>query len=562
MYKLTFLIPYYNHPATIQKLVSYLSKYELDILIIDDGSNEESKKALREIPNAHFIDFNPKVENFKIHIFTRNLNGGKGAALKDGMQIANLLGFTHIFQIDADMQHQVEKIIDFIHLSKDSPNSLICGNPMYGSEAPKARIYGRKITNFWVFVNTLGGNLKDVMCGMRIYPLKFILPLLKKCSSNRMDFDPEILILAYKSQIPFLWIDVLVTYQDGGISHFKAFKDNLLISKMHAKHFFLLPHFVLSQLFQTKKNWWERKEKAGYIFLNITLFLVTILPRFILNFFILLVTFCYFIFSKEERNNLSQFYDYLAYHQKQKPLGFWKKQLAIYSNFYHFGWAICDKIAVWKGKINHKDLILPNRELMDKELRSLKRGQVLLTSHYGNIEIARALSNEFSKLEITILVYQKNSVNFINMINKISKNKLQIIFIDKFNIYTIFELQKIIDNGGHIGIMGDRVSVSNSKNALMDFLGKPCYFPEGAFLIAGLLKAKISALWCEKIQDKYQIELEVISDETLQLSRDKSKSIRPFLQTYITLLEKRVSKFPHLWFNFYNFWEQNVKTKL
>lgn len=562
MYKLAFLIPYYNHPATIQKLVSYLLKYELDILIIDDGSNEEAKKSLKELPNAHFIAFNSQIKDFKIHIFTRTSNGGKGAALKDGMQIANSLGFTHIFQIDADMQHQVEKITDFIHLSKSSPNALVCGNPIYGKDAPKARIYGRKITNFWVFVNTLGGKLKDVMCGMRIYPLKFILPLLKHCSSNRMDFDPEILILAYKAQVPFLWLDVLVTYQKGGISHFKAFKDNLLISKMHAKHFFLLPHFILSQFFQREENWWEHKEKAGYIFLNFTLFLVVILPRFILKFCILMVTFCYFVFSKKERKNLSQFYDYLAYYQKQESLGFWKKQLAIYLNFYYFGWVICDKIAVWKGKIECKDLILLNKTLIEKELSSSKRGQILLTSHYGNVEIARALSNEFNKIEIAILVYQKNSINFINMINKISENKLRIIYIDEFDIYTILELQKLVDNGGHIGIMGDRISINNSKNVLINFLGKPCYFPQGAFLIAGLLKTKISALWCEKIHNKYQIELEAISDEILQLGRDKNKSIRPFLETYVRLLEKRVSKFPHLWFNFYDFWGQNVKTKL
>lgn len=91
------------------------------------------------------------------------------------------------------------------------------------------------------------GNLKDTMCGMRIYPLGLVYPLLEQCNSDRMDFDIEILLLAYKTGIAFKWIDVVVKYESG-VSHFKGFRDNLLISKMHAKHFFLLPQFLWTLL--------------------------------------------------------------------------------------------------------------------------------------------------------------------------------------------------------------------------------------------------------------------------------------------------------------------------
>ena len=57
-----FLIPYYNHPKTIAPLVELLGAYNLDIIIVDDGSNVESKQALQAI-YAH--------NNPKIHIITR-----------------------------------------------------------------------------------------------------------------------------------------------------------------------------------------------------------------------------------------------------------------------------------------------------------------------------------------------------------------------------------------------------------------------------------------------------------------------------------------------------------
>ena len=232
--KFAFLIPFYNHPQSIKELVEYLSTYEIDIIIVDDGSNEDSKRILNSLND--------------VKILTREQNGGKGAAIKSGLHLAKeQLMYSHIFQIDADMQHELSKINDFITLSKSNPDSFICANPIYGKDAPKSRLYGRKITDFWVYINTLGGNLKDTMCGMRIYPLHLIYPLLKQCKSNRMDFDIDILILAYKHMIDFKWIDVEVKYNSNGISHFKALKDNILISKMHARHFCGLPKFIFNK---------------------------------------------------------------------------------------------------------------------------------------------------------------------------------------------------------------------------------------------------------------------------------------------------------------------------
>ena len=139
---------------------------------------------------------------------------------------------------------------------------------------------------------------------------------------------------------------------------------------------------------------------------------------------IFVVTFVYFIVSKEERKNLKKFYENLAVYTSVQQDSYLKKYWKIYRNFYEFGVAICDKIAVWKHKITYQDLKIKNIEIMDLELRSGRRGSVLLVSHYGNTEIARALSNVIKELKIVILVYKKNSSQFLELISKISKNVL------------------------------------------------------------------------------------------------------------------------------------------
>ena len=249
MYRVCFVIPYYNHPRTIVPLVEILKAFGLGIVIINDGSSPESSAALEEL-NASVIEASstPTAKTHsQIYVFHRAQNGGKGAAIKDGLQIAHQLGFSHAFQIDADMQHDLSKINDFLNASKECKEHIICAQPHYDENAPKSRLYGRKITNFWVYINTLGKDVRDSMCGMRIYPIEAVYNSLKSCG-DRMDFDIDILLYAVKNDVKLTWIQVAIKYEQS-ISHFKVFRDNALISLTHAKHFFLLPALIYKRIF-------------------------------------------------------------------------------------------------------------------------------------------------------------------------------------------------------------------------------------------------------------------------------------------------------------------------
>lgn len=589
--KTLFLIPYYNHPATIKSLVAELKRFDLDILIIDDGSDEASKKALKELENTP-----------KLQIYTRAKNGGKGAAVKDGLKIAFDKGFTHALQIDADMQHDISSIEVLLNLSSKNPKKLIAALPKYDESAPKSRLYGRKITNFWVHLNTLSFSIKDSMCGFRVYPLESIKPLLAHLKADRMDFDIEILLRAFKKDIEILWHESPVKYDKKGISHFRA-KDNLLISKTHAKHFFLLffyaPKRLKRLIFRGKKTgknlnlkenlntsfnqnlnahlnsnktlhsnknlnpsknagkaWFERKEKAGTFWLRLTFFMVRILPKPILSLCVGLVSFIYYLFSKDERANLRLFYQNLYEFSGKKPL-------SAFRNFYAFAYSICDKIAVWQNKITLKNLKFSDKNLLYKELVGAQKGHIVLSAHFGNVEITRASSNEEKVLKMTILMHKKNAENFLNFLGEISKNKLEILFVDEFDISTMIRLKEIVESGGHIGIMGDRVSINGGKNVRVNFLGKSCLFPQGAILLASLLKTKLSFLSCDKEKDHFNVNFMPINyDEKGLLSfENRAKELEFCMQKYLIHLENLVVKNPTQWFNFYDFWGQNAKNE-
>lgn len=221
------LIPHYNHSATIGKVVAELLAFDLPVLIVDDGSSSEHQAVLKSLESA------------KVRLVFREKNGGKGAAMKTGLRAAFELGFSHAVQVDADGQHNLADVVEMLAKSQENPTACVCGKPIYSDDAPKARLYGRKITNFWLAINTHSRDLADGMCGFRIYPLAASVVILNEAYiGDRMDFDSEILVHCHWRKVPLIWVETPVKYEVGGISHFRGWADNWLISKMHARLFF------------------------------------------------------------------------------------------------------------------------------------------------------------------------------------------------------------------------------------------------------------------------------------------------------------------------------------
>lgn len=77
------------------------------------------------------------------------------------------------------------------------------------------------------------------MCGFRVYPVKEIIALLKReTTGNRMEFETEIAVRWVWRGGPVINLPTRVSYPEDGVSHFAPWRDNLLISKMHATLFF------------------------------------------------------------------------------------------------------------------------------------------------------------------------------------------------------------------------------------------------------------------------------------------------------------------------------------
>ena len=225
-HRLFIVVPHFNHVEELTDFLPQLVKTQFPCLIVDDGSNTTQRSRL-----ATLVD-----DYDDVTLIEHPVNQGKGAAVLSGASYAKQHGATHILQIDADGQHSAGDIQRFLDESLNQPNTMICGRPVFDESAPKARLYGRKVTTFWVVLETWSLSIKDGLCGFRIYPLSELEKVLDaEYLGKRMDFDTEVLVKAVWHDVPLKFIDTEVQYIQGGASHFHYLRDNLLLIRLHTR---------------------------------------------------------------------------------------------------------------------------------------------------------------------------------------------------------------------------------------------------------------------------------------------------------------------------------------
>jgi len=223
------IVPHFNHHEQFSRFLPSLAATGLTCIIVDDGSEPHSYAQVAEV-----------VEKFdNVFLFAHEENRGKGAAVKTALCYALQYGCTHCIQIDADGQHNAQDIQRFVDVSRALPEKMICGRPTFDESVPKVRLYGRKITDFWVVLETLSFSIKDGLCGFRVYPIKHFHRIVDRYYvGNRMDFDTEILVKAIWAGVNLKFIDTAVRYPEAGVSHFNYLRDNLVLVRLHLRLLF------------------------------------------------------------------------------------------------------------------------------------------------------------------------------------------------------------------------------------------------------------------------------------------------------------------------------------
>jgi len=230
------LIPSYNPGGKALETVRAARAQWNPVWVIVDGSTDGSAEELTAMARG----------DPGMRVLVRERNGGKGAALLDGLIAARREGFTHALTMDADGQHPAGRIRAFMSASAAAPEAMILGDPVFDASAPRIRLRGRRIANWCTNLETLWAGVHDTLFGFRVYPIAALIEVMRHSRwMRRFDFDPEAVVRLAWRGTPLVNLPAPVRYftpQEGGVSHFNYWRDNVLLTSMYLR---LLAGFVI-----------------------------------------------------------------------------------------------------------------------------------------------------------------------------------------------------------------------------------------------------------------------------------------------------------------------------
>lgn len=225
------LIPSYNPGEKVYETVSQARCHWDPVWVIIDGSDDGTAAGLTEMASM----------DAGLRVIVLPQNGGKGAAVLHGSELALQQGYTHVLTMDSDGQHPADLIPEFMQVSSQHADGMVLGVPVFDADAPALRVKGRQISNWWANLETLWMGVGDSLFGFRVYPLEPLCHIMRRERwMRRFDFDPEAVVRLCWRGVKPINRPAPVKYlnpDEGGVSHFNYLRDNILLTWMHTRLF-------------------------------------------------------------------------------------------------------------------------------------------------------------------------------------------------------------------------------------------------------------------------------------------------------------------------------------
>lgn len=548
------IIPSRNHWRALPSIIAALRALDLAVFIIDDGSDEPACSALVKLSQAD-------LGGGAVHRFA--VNRGKGAAVIQAFHMALARGYTHALQIDADGQHDLAALPKLLERAKRHPDALVTGIPVYDRSVPLGRAIGRWVTHIWVWIETLSFQIRDSMCGFRVYPLAAVAALLadEGIPGQRMDFDTEIMVRLFWRGTPISNLPVSVIYPPDNTSNFDLWRDNLRISWMHTRLVFrmlanlpriLRNHPARLPADRKQTHWaWLAERGTGWG-LRFCFACYRLLGRTGCRIVLAPIVLYFYLTGREQRQASRQFLSraFRAKNRQDRP-GF----LDGYRHFLSFAGRALDTFIGWTGQMP-PETIQPGKVDDLKDAIADPHGALIIVSHLGNADLSRALLDDATRDRLAILVHTHHAANYNKVLQEFrAAAAVNTIQVTELGPEIAVSLKERVDRGTWVVIAGDRTPViSRNRVVTASFLGEPAPLSVGPYLLAALLDCPVYTLFCLREGDRYRLYFEKFADRIDLPRRNRDQALQAHAQRFAMRLEEYALRDPYQWYNFFDFW--------
>lgn len=302
------------------------------------------------------------------------------------------------------------------------------------------------------------------------------------------------------------------------------------------------------------RHWAAQRERGSFHLMRLTAWLARRFGRHALAPLLYPIVTYFFLFGGPARRAIAQYQRYLAAWSGRSELA--PTRASLFAQFMAFADALLDKLDVWGGRLPLSRVRLDD----PADVRAAMghgRGQLLVGAHLGNLEVCQALAELGEKVRLNVLVHTKHAERFNRLLRSGGTRHLRLIQVSELDPAIMLQLSERLDRGEWLAIAGDRVPLHGGRTATVDFLGHPAAFPQGPWLLAGLLRCPLNLLCCLKRDGDYTVYLEPFAERIEWRRGQRDAVIAGWVQRYADRLAAQCLRAPRQWYNFYPFWKDH-----
>ena len=210
--KIVVVIPAYNEAATIRELAQSALKIVPEVVVVDDGSTDNTIERLEGLP---------------VSLLRNERNVGKAASLWKGFEHALANGAQFVVTLDGDGQHSPEDMPRLLNTAERSPQSIVIGARLHDKRNfPARRYYANQFARFWISW-AAGYPIADTQSGFRVYPASLFDKVSRRdVAWNGFVFESEVLIAAGAKGVRSIAVAIPGIYpKEARPSHFRPVAD-------------------------------------------------------------------------------------------------------------------------------------------------------------------------------------------------------------------------------------------------------------------------------------------------------------------------------------------------
>ncbi|MCF4101643.1 lipid A biosynthesis acyltransferase [Gillisia sp. M10.2A] len=285
---------------------------------------------------------------------------------------------------------------------------------------------------------------------------------------------------------------------------------------------------------------WKGQSRGTVLGFRLYVFIIKTLGLYTAYFVLLFVALYFIIFSFTSTRST---YYLFRRRLKYAPLN---AAFQVYRSYFTFGRIQLDRVAISAGLKDRFSFEFDGIHHI-KELLEQKKGGILLTAHIGNFNLAKHFfEDKHNTTAINLVMTDMEHEQIKAYLESVTgKSKIKTIVLQD-DLSHVFKMNEALKNNELLVFAADRY-MGNNKTYKHNFLGKPAEFPQGPFKLA--VRNEIPVLFVHIMRERYFHYHFYARPYKKELGSPKE-----LLKAYLENLEEMVKKYPHQWYNYYDFW--------